>query len=649
MSSPMRTNLSNNVLPIENYGLIGNMRTCALIGLDGSIDWCCYPHVDSPPILGRVLDANRGGHFQIAPAGAAYTPKQFYWPDTNVLITRFLSEGGVGEVVDFMPVRIDPDAPGRDGEIMRRVTVITGEMRFHLTCQPAFLAPDYQRFEIHEVELGVRCVRFRAPRLSLDLEISPPEVLEAQQADDGAYSAAFTLHPGQTAWFVLREAAGDIQAREPDYAARLAETLDYWRTWLAGCTYRGCWREQVKRSALAMKLMTFEPTGAVIAAPTSSLPEWIGGWRNWDYRFVFLRDAAFTVDAFMQIGLVHEAEAFVSWLTDRVLCKVEGGDPDRLMQPVYTVRGEPRLPGLAGGRAEVESSAYTGHRDSRPVRFGNSAADQAQLDLYGEVLDAIYVYVTHGKRFISYELWTKICTIADWVCEHWAGTDRSCWEIRGNPRPFVYSKVMCWVALDRALRLARLRSFPAENYHYWRTTRDRIYRDVIKRGWNSDRQAFVQCYGSDALDATSLLMPMVGFIAASDPRMKATIAAMKKPLDQDGLLLGDALCRYDWQELDEGFDPQPEGAFTMCAFWLIEAMARTGDPNLIEEARVLFEGMLAYANHLGLYAEQTGVSGEALGNCPQAFSHLGLINAALVLDQAVNGGDPNQDQFCCHG
>jgi GH15 family glucan-1,4-alpha-glucosidase len=489
----------------------------------------------------------------------------------------------------------------------------------------------------------------------------PPREDE-EVVDRTAYGATFELEAGQSAWFVF--GGWRVADRVPDgagdaLAARckglFEETLRQWRRWLAKCTYRGCYREQVKRSALALKLMTFEPTGAVIAAPTASLPERIPGTRNWDYRFTFLRDAAFILDALMQIGFTDEADAFVTWLVGRITPIPPCWRPDivtippcyncadgRLMQPLYTIRGGTHLEGLKA-KKETESNAYDGYRRSQPVRFGNAAAGQVQLDLYGELMDALYVYAKQRERFISFELWGKISTIVNWVCANWEERDRSIWEVRGPEQDFVFSKLMCWVAIDRGLRLADLRSLPAENYDTWRKARDRIYRYIMEKGWNRQRKTFVQTRGGTELDASSLLMPMVGFIAPNDDRIVTTIEAIKRPFD-DGLMHGDLIYRYDWQKVQDlecqGAVPESEGTFNLCTFWLIEAMALTRRPDLVEEARVKFDRMLGYANHLGLYAEQTGARGEALGNFPQAFTHLGLIKAALVLDRALDGLDP---------
>jgi GH15 family glucan-1,4-alpha-glucosidase len=313
------------------------------------------------------------------------------------------------------------------------------------------------------------------------------------------------------------------------------------------------------------------------------------------------------------------------------------------MQPLYTIGGGTQLKGLEG-KTETESNAYDGYRRSQPVRFGNAAAGQVQLDLYGELMDALYVYAKQRERFISFDLWGKISTIVTWVCANWEEQDRSIWEVRGPEQDFVFSKLMCWVAIDRGLRLADLRSLPAENYDMWRKARDRIYRSIMEKGWNRKKETFVQVYGSEELDASSLLMPMVGFIAPNDDRIVKTIKAIREPFGKGGLMDGDLIYRYDWQKVQDldrqGAVPESEGTFNLCTFWLIEAMALTRRPDLVEEARVMFERMLGYANHLGLYAEQTGGRGEALGNFPQAFTHLGLINAALTLDRALDSEYP---------
>lgn len=605
--------------PIENYGIIGNMRTAALVGRNGSIDWLCLPRFDSPSVFGAILDDTKGGRFQIHPTiedGLRY--KQYYWPDTNVLITRFLHPDGIGEIDDFMPVG---GAGGTAADqLVRRVRVVRGKMRFRLICQPAF---DYAR-AAHTVSLTAHGARFDGPNISLGLASSLP-----MSQDEGGIESEFTLGEGQSATFVLRFLAQDGDAGQTvskgEAEQRFRDTVNYWRRWLAQCNYTGRWRETVHRSALALKLMTYEPTGAIIAAPTTSLPEGIGGVRNWDYRYTWIRDAAFTVYAFLRLGFTEEATGFMGWLSHR--WEERTSHADGPLQLMYAIDGSADLP-------EFELPHLEGYRGSRPVRVGNGAYSQLQLDIYGELMDSVYLYNKYAAP-VGYDGWRHLQRLVDWVCDHWDQPDEGVWEVRGGRRNFVYSKVMCWVAIDRGLRLADKRSLPA-NRSRWLAVRDQIYTEVMEKGWDPQHRAFTQSYGQSALDASNLLMPLVFFMAPNDPRMLATIDAIRKPMATGGLAADGLVYRYDPALAPDGL-PGEEGTFNMCSFWLVEALTRAGvtDPRRLDEARLLFEKMQGYGNHLGLYAEQTGLSGEALGNFPQAFTHLGLISAAFNLDRAL--------------
>jgi GH15 family glucan-1,4-alpha-glucosidase len=610
--------------PIESYGIIGDTQSAALIGLDSSLDWFCCPAFDSPAVFAALLDDERGGRFVIAPdcPEDRVTRKQFYWPDTNVLVTRFLSAEGVGELTDFMPIGAAGEPSQR--QIIRRMRVVRGRMRFRLRCQPAF---DFAR-AAHDLTLTESGALFATPDLRLGLATDLPLT-----ARDGMAEATFTLEEGQCATFVLRqldvsEADGDCgPALDEEEADALFErTVGYWRDWLGQCTYTGRWREIVRRSALALKLLTYSPSGAIVAAPTCGLPERVGGERNWDYRYTWIRDSAFTIYAFLRIGFTGEAARFMDWLEGR--CHDANGDGS--LQLVYRIDGGRDLP-------ETTLDHLAGYRGSRPVRLGNAAATQTQHDIYGALLDAVYLYNKHGAM-ISYELWTHLRRLVDWVCDHWGREDDGIWEVRSGRQHFVYSKLMCWVALDRALRLADARSFPADRAR-WTEVRDTIYEEVMARGWNEELSAFSQAYGGDTLDAANLIMPLVFFMAPDDPRMLGTLDAIRRPTREGGLATDGLVYRYDSARSPDGLDGE-EGAFTMCSFWLVEALTRAGrtDRALLDEARLRFEQLLSYANHLGLYAEEIGPRGEALGNFPQAFAHLALISAAYNLDKALGDG-----------
>jgi len=607
--------------PIEDYGIIGNLHTAALVGKNGSIDWLCYPRFDSPSVFAAILDKNKGGFFRISPATEEVSRKQVYWPDTNVLVTRFLAVDGVGEIVDFMPVG-DSQKTQSAGSLIRKVKVMRGSMRFRLECYPAF---NYARDE-HEVRL----VRGGANFYSKDLQLAVASSVRLSRAGSGV-AAEFTLNEGQDHTFELYGFESDDGERKvgmnPDESeAIFRETIHFWRRWLSKSTYRGRWREMVNRSALVLKLLTYEPTGAIVAAPTCSLPESIGGSRNWDYRYSWIRDSAFVVYSLMRLGFTEEASQFVSFLDARCRDMNEDGS----LQTVYGIDGRRTL-------TEETLDHLEGYMGSRPVRIGNAAYGQLQLDIYGELMDSVYLYNKYGTPIWN-DLWTDLHRLTNWVCKHWRDKDDAIWEVRGGRRAFVYSKLMCWVAVDRALRLADKRSFPADRLR-WISTRDQIYKSIMKNGWSSERRAFVQSYDRDALDASLLLMPLVFFVSPADPRMLQTIDAINRSPASGGLVSDGLVFRYDVAKTPDGLKGT-EGTFNMCTFWLVEALTRASgvDPRRLQDARLLFEQMLGYANHLGLYSEQIGFRGNALGNFPQALTHLALISAAFNLDRYLDRG-----------
>ncbi len=595
--------------PIGDYGVIGDLHTVALVGKDGSIDWCCFPHFDSPSLFGALLDDRQGGRFRIAPQEDGKR-QQLYLPETNVLLTRFLHHDGVAELTDFMPVEGDePSTRPKRHQIIRMVKVIRGKIRFRLECRPAF---NFGRDE-HTVTVRPTGAIFRSASMTVGL-VSPVPL----SAHQGGVEADFTLSEGQQVTCFLEQlemaAPEDLLDVPQSGETAYRETITFWRKWLAQCRYTGRWREMVQRSALTLKLLTYAPTGAIVAAPTTSLPEALGGVRNWDYRYTWIRDAAFTLYALLRLGFSKEAGRFMQWLEARC----HDLNRDCSLQVLY---------GIDGRRITREDilSHWEGYQRSSPVRIGNGAASQRQLDMYGALMDAAYLYNKYGSP-ISYDSWMGLSRLLDYVCANWDQPDEGIWEVRGGQRQFVYSKVMCWVALDRGIRLADKRGFPADRAK-WIDVRDRIYHDVMQRGWDPKRRSFVQEYGGQALDASALIMPLVFFVSPTDPRMRSTIEQLQSRLVSDALMF-----RYLQDEAAPDGLPGQEGTFTLCSFWLVEALTRAGR---LEEARLIFEKILSYANHLGLYAEELSLTGEHLGNFPQAFAHIGLISAAYNLDRAL--------------
>ena len=446
--------------------------------------------------------------------------------------------------------------------------------------------------------------------------------------DGSGVRAEFTLSEGQAAsfeWHGLEDDSQSIGLSDEEADELFHDTIQFWRDWLSGCTYRGRWREMVNRSALVLKLMTFQPTGAIVAAPTCSLPESLGGSRNWDYRYTWIRDSAFTLYALLRVGFTQEASEFMQFLDARC----HEIPPDGSLQVMYGIDGRHVL-------TEERLDHLEGYKGSSPVRIGNAAYQQLQLDIYGELMDSVYLYNKYATP-ISYDLWRYLRRLTDWVCDHWREKDEAIWEVRGGSREFTYSKLMCWVALDRALRLADKRSFPADR-NRWTYMRDEIYETIMEKGWSQKRNAFTQSFSDDALDASLLLMPLVLFVSPTDPRMIRTIDAIDRPPKDGGLVSDGLVYRYDVSKTPDGLKGE-EGTFNICTFWLVEALTRAGrhDPVRLNQARLLFEQMLGYANHVGLFAEQTGPRGEALGNFPQAFTHLALISAAYNLDRMLGG------------
>ncbi|HEV2373688.1 MAG TPA: glycoside hydrolase family 15 protein [Streptosporangiaceae bacterium] len=591
---------------MSEHGLIGDLHCVALVGTNGTIDWHCCPSFDAPSMFGSLLDGDRGGSFELAAAVPAKT-RQFYLPDTNVLITRFFAEDGVGEIQDFMPVG-GPDETQRH-RLIRRVLCSRGAMPFQARVWPRF-GYGMEPHTLTEMEGGVV---FRAPGWAVGLSATVPF-----EHDGRDVTAEFKLAEGESAVFVMDEVGRDVAplACSREEAEELgAATVAFWRKWLSASRYRGRWREVVHRSALTLKLLTYAPTGAIVAAPTTSLPEQIGGERNWDYRYVWVRDAAFCVYALLRLGFASEADAFMNFMLSHAAGREQSASGP--LQVMYGIDGRTELP-------ERELGHLAGYEGSVPVRVGNDAAKQLQLDIYGELMDSAYLF-DRWHQPISSAQWEAITANTDWVCDHWDQPDEGIWETRGGRKKFLYSQLMCWVAVERAIRLANYRGLPADIVR-WRAARDAIYRRIMDRGWSPKLKAFAQYEGGDVLDAAILMMPLVKFISPTDPKWLSTLDALTTCLVSDSLVY-----RYDPQASPDGVRGE-EGTFSACSFWYVEALTRAGR---LEEARLAFEKMLTYANHLGLYAEQISRTGEQQGNFPQALTHLALISAAFNLDRAL--------------
>ena len=615
---------------IADHGIVGNMRTVAMVGLGGDIDFFCFPEFDSPTLFASLLDPERGGAFSMAPTFNHTRVKQIYVPETNVLLTRFMAEEGVVEITDFMPItKAEEDDPTR---LVRVVKAIRGDVEVAMRCAPRF---DYARTlhttqacEDHGIINSVifdpvsDTAKSAVKQKQVAMRLSASVALEIDAHEPRDAIARFTLKENTSATFVLNavdthfETAGDHAtppAEVSDSDPSLRATIAHWRRWSESATYKGRYRESVNRSALVLKLLSSHEHGAIIAAATFGLPETTDGERRWDYRYVWIRDAAFSVYALLRLGHVGEANRFVDWISERTKdCAFDGR-----MQVMYSLRGdkppeETPLPSLADGHA------------AQPPVVGNAAADQLQFDIYGALMDAIYLVNKYGKA-TSFDGWQDITKMVDYVAEHWREPDAGIWEFRDAQRELLHSRLMCWVTVDRALRLAGKRSLPAPRER-WRKVRGEIYNDIFENFWNEDLKAFVQSKGGNRLDAAALMMPLVKFIAPTDPRWLSTLDAIGEQLLADPLVY-----RYP-ADGGDGLDGN-EGAFVACSFWYAEALARAGR---VDEGRLIFEKMLGYANHLGLFSEEVSAAGETLGNFPQCLSHLALISAAYQLDRSLD-------------
>ncbi|MER7467775.1 glycoside hydrolase family 15 protein [Streptomyces sp. NPDC097981] len=596
--------------PIADHGLVGDLQTAALVSSKGVVDWFAAPRFDSPSIFAALLDHDGGGHFLLAPEQAEGAWKQLYYPDTAVVVTRFMSPDGVGETVDFMPVHKGLTASDRH-TLVRVIRAVRGTVRFSLECRPRF---DYAR-AVHRLDLTEGEATFRAPGTTAFLQTTFPLERDGQDV-----RASITLKAGEAQAAVFTTGGEDSAAPPPPNADTITEELweqiDYWQKWVRTSRYHGRWAEMVYRSAITLKLLTYAPSGAPVAAATMGLPEQVGGERNWDYRYTWVRDGSLSVRALLDLGFVEEATRFTHWLGDRLRAH-EGPDGEPL-QIMYRVDGDPHL-------TEEILAHLEGYRGSYPVRAGNAAMDQLQLDIYGEALYAL----SEGQAVAvqaDYQSWKALARTLDWLAGSWDRPDEGIWETRGGRQDFTYSRVMCWAAFDRALKIAAEFSRPADTA-LWTKARNDILEQVMERGWSDKEQSLVQHYGSQVLDASLLLVPRVGFLAPRSTSWLSTLDAMDRVLVSDSLVY-----RYDPAASPDGLRGS-EGTFSLCTFLYVDALARAGR---LPKARYTFEKMHTYANHVGLFAEEIGPSGEQLGNFPQAFTHLSLIMAATTLNDALD-------------
>ncbi|MGA1789890.1 MAG: glycoside hydrolase family 15 protein [bacterium] len=592
---------------ISDYGIIGNLHSIALIGIDGSIDWLCFPHIDDPSIFGALLDDKKGGRFSIFPS-EDYDSVAEYLPDTNILKTRFRTRSGLMELIDFMPVPYsdeeEPEAVKH--ELYRLVKMTKGGMRIKVVFEP--------RFNYAMAHTSVKKSRggliAQGDGESITLSCTRPLKIEKEIA-----SADWDLSEGDLIWFHLIYGAKQCHGIDPGVAEKvLLDTEKFWRQWLkrsetGRSVNLGPYREMLNRSALVLKLLYYGPIGTIAAAATTSLPEEIGGVRNWDYRFTWVRDTSFTLKALYNLGHLSETEGYLRWI-ERLISEHGAG----ALQIMYGLRGEKNMP-------EETLSHLDGYKGSRPVRIGNEAANQKQLDIYGEIMDAALKLSDYVGK-IDVHLWPFLRDICDYVVEHWQEKDSGIWEVRGGTYLFVYSKVMCWVALDRGITIARRYGFPGD-LKKWEETKKAIRKEVMERGWSEEKNAYVQHYETDALDSSNLLIPIMGFLPFDDPRVIATIEAIQKELSHDGLLY-----RYI---ADDGLSGE-EGTFLLCTFWLVDCLLGL---NRLDEAESLLRLLEKAANPLGLFSEEYDVKWkEALGNFPQAFTHIGYINSVIALNRA---------------
>lgn len=590
--------------PIENYGIIGNLKTVALVSLNGSIDFMCAPKFDSPSVFATMLDSQRGGFCAIEPDLENLTTKQLYFPGTAILLTRFFSDDGIAELTDFMPIATGNKSS--TSAIVRHIKTVRGSIKFKFSCIPRFgySESDYEVIKDND-QLIFSCEK---EKLNIKIAANVPLVVRKKNG-----YAEFTLEEAETATIVLEFLKPEEQGEELSFYENDAyhETKEFWVKWINKTSYNGRYSELIRRSAITLKLLTSAEFGSVVAAPTFGLPEALGGDRNWDYRFTWIRDAAFTMYAFLSLGFYDEATAFIDWIFG--LCqKID-------LQLIYQIDGNPDID-------EKELKHFEGYQQSKPVRIGNAAANQVQIDIYGELIDTIYIYNKSYKP-ITYQFWTLIEKQIGQVIKNWKKPDHGIWEIRSEEKEFLHTRLMCWVAMDRAIKIAEHRSFPYPEKE-WHEIRSEIYNDIYNNFWNEKLNAWVQYKGAKHVDASVMLMPLTHFISPMEPRWLSTMKVIEKELLLDVLVYR---YRNGFKKID-GLEGE-EGTFNMCSFWYIESLAKSGE---LDKAVEYFEKMISYSNHLLLFSEELGKKGEHLGNFPQAFTHLALISAAVELNKQIS-------------
>ncbi|HVK97698.1 MAG TPA: glycoside hydrolase family 15 protein [Flavisolibacter sp.] len=592
---------SNGYLPIEDYGVIGNLHTIALVSLTGSIDYLPFMRIDSPTVFLKILDQHKGGYFSIHATEGYIKSSQFYLADTNILVTRLHTQTGVAEITDFMPV----NEQEFHCAIIRQVKIVMGKVSLSMECIPAF---DYARSTCTIIQESKGCLF--TPQGTKQSAVRLTANIPLQIKGDGVV-AQLQLSENDECFFLLEaeHSTGDrMEDTERYIKSSFRTTYDFWKQWVSKCTYHGPWKEVVNRSMLVLKLLISHTYGSPVAAATFGLPEAIGGERNWDYRYTWIRDAAFTMYVLINMGFYDEADKFIEWIKRQ--------EHEGKLQLLYAVDGNKNL-------LEEELNHLEGYKGSTPVRIGNGAHNQLQMDIYGELLDTVYVFVKYARP-ITIEFWWEITEQINIVINNWKLPDHSIWEIREGKQEFLYSRLMCWVAMDRAIKIAEICSFPYPEYE-WKKMRDEIFNNIFEEFWNSEKETFVQYKGSDKTDASMFMMPIVGFISPYSDYWLKTFKAIDDELVSDVLV-------YRYKDEANAIDrlKGKEGTFTICSFWYVIAVAKSGET---EKANLLFEKLLGYANHLGLYAEQVSLGGQHLGNFPQAFTHLSLISAAIELSK----------------